>query len=156
MTARKPPERRQNRETADVTDEVTGGPGAEDGPPPAPRHLSEEIERAWGVFWAMKPLSRKVGDADMRPLMRLFQLYEIYELSINAFMAEPWVTGERGKLVAHPGWSTANAAMRQILPLERGFGITPKARAELGITLGVSANPAAGEAAMDFTDDDDG
>jgi P27 family predicted phage terminase small subunit len=95
-----------------------------------------------------------VSDADRLPLVRLFQLYEIYSRSIRDFMLEPYVTSERGTTVAHPAWNVANAAMRQILPLEKQFGVTPKARAELGITLDLAAVPEKGNEVLDFTEDD--
>jgi phage terminase small subunit len=110
---------------------------------------------AWDAFWRLAPLSRRVSAADFLPLVRLFQLYEIYTATVADFMAEKYVVGERGKIVAHPGWSIANAAMRQILPLERQFGVTPKARAELGISLDLATNPQLGAEAMDFTEDGD-
>jgi len=151
MTPRKPSEHRQNRETKDVpADEGTDGLVE---PPQCPAGLDESIEAAWHSFWCLAPLSRRVSDADVLPLVRLFQLYEVYRRSIADFMAEPYMAGERGKLVAHPGWNIANAAMRQILPLEKQFGVTPKARAELGISLDLPSNPKAGDAALDFTED---
>lgn len=151
MTGRKPSDRRQNRETKDLPPEESWPEGAIE-PPQAPPGLSEDIEAAWVAFWRLAPLSRRVSDADLLPLMRLFQLYEVYRRSIGDFMDQPYVEGERGKLVAHPGWSIANAAMRQILPLERQFGVTPKARAELGVSLQPS-NPEKGAEALDFTED---
>jgi P27 family predicted phage terminase small subunit len=156
MTARKPPDKRQRTGTgtADVSENVAGGP-ADRGAPPAPSRIRRfpAIEQAWRAFWELKPLARKVSDADVPALARLFEMYAAYELAMNAFIEEPFVEGERGKTVAHPGWSIANAAMRQILPLEKQFGITPKARSELGISLDVpSPGDDPGNAAMDFTD----
>lgn len=153
MSVRKDPSRRQNRETKDMP-ASEGLPGHVQ-PPEPPPGLSEGIEAAWGAFWRLAPLSKRVSAADLLPLVRLFQLYEIYTKTIADFMEEPYILGERGKLVAHPGWSIANAAMRQILPLERQFGVTPKARAELGISLDMATNPVQGAEAMDFTEVDD-
>jgi P27 family predicted phage terminase small subunit len=150
VSARKPPERRQGRGTADLATEPAYGLVE---PPPAPLGLSEDIEAAWHAFWRLAPLSKRVSAADVLPLIRLFQLYETYRATMADFLAERYVEGERGKLVAHPGWSIANAAMRQILPLEKQFGVTPKARAELGINLDVSTNPEKGAEPMDFTDE---
>lgn len=151
MTQRKPSDRRQGRGTTDL-------PSVEDAsglvePPPAPPGLSEGIEAAWDAFWRLAPLSRRVSDADLVPLVRLFQLYEIYSRAIATFMEEPYTKSERGTTVAHPSWNVANAAMRQILPLERQFGVTPRARAELGVSLQPS-NPESGSGVMDFTEDE--
>lgn len=121
--------------------------------PPAPGHLRDKVAAAWEAFWSIKPLAARVGEADHLPLMRLFQLYEIYNQAIDRFMADPYVEGYRGTLVVHPAWQVANSAMRQILPLEKQFGITPKARSELGIVIDVPANPTGDEGAMDFTDE---
>jgi P27 family predicted phage terminase small subunit len=153
MTARKPSDRRQNRETKDLP-AGEGGNGLVE-PPACPPGLHEDIDAAWRAFWSLAPLSRRVSDADRLPLIRLFQLYEVYRRSIADFMEKPYVTSDRGTLVAHPSWNIANAAMRQILPLEKQFGITPKSRAELGVSLDVPSNPAKGAGALDFTEDDE-
>jgi P27 family predicted phage terminase small subunit len=152
MTARKPPSTRQ-----------PAGTGTHDAPEPdagivrrpePPRHLGDETKSAWDAFWATPQLAQRVGEADLDALRRLYQFYEIYLQSIDKFMAEPYVEGERGKLVTHPAWNVANAVSRQIMPLERQFGITPKARYELGITLTNTKGGPEGQTPMDFTDDD--
>lgn len=153
MTPRKPPERRQGRGTSDLPPDEAASGLVE--PPEAPPGLSDGIVRAWEAFWTLAPLSRRVSTADLLPLIRLFQLYEVYDRSIADFMADPYKTSDRGTLVAHPGWNIANAAMRQILPLEKQFGITPKSRAELGVSLDIPANPEQGSGVMDFTEVDD-
>ena len=154
MTGRKPSDRRQNRETKDLPPEEGWPEGAVE-PPRAPQGLSDDIEAAWDAFWRLAPLSRRVSDADRLPLMRLFTLYEVYQRSISDFMREPYVKSDRGTMIAHPGWNIANAAMRQILPLERQFGVTPKARAELGVSLDLPSNPKQGDGVLDFTEDDE-
>ena len=101
----------------------------------------------WKIFWA-SDLANLVKDTDRSAVRRLFRLRDqlmraqrsAVELRRQA-MKEPVVQGSMGQPVSNPLFRAAEAAAHEalalegrVLPLEDRFGLSPRARLNLGIS----------------------
>lgn len=135
MTARKAPDRRQRTNTPDV------GPLAEvEAPsvPPAPRppgggRLLKATEEWWVEFWE-SPIAKLVDPrSDLRALSRLALLYDERDRALSAYKRKRSSTGSTGQLVVNPFAKEIASLDGRISALEDRFGLTPKARLDLGV-----------------------
>lgn len=147
MSQRKPPETRQRRGTPDA------GSSAElalvEAPELEPYTVKVEgiaveldilpvVHDAWAAFWE-SDVAKFVKRVDHHSLRRLFRMYDQRERMEEEFMADPITLGSQKQLVAHPAAKIMASLDARISQLEARFGITPKARLELGITVGEAA-----------------
>lgn len=128
MSHRKPPERRQRR---NKPRSVSLAPrGAQ--PIPEPGNWLQPTREAWSTFWR-DGVAQVVQSADEPSLRRLFELYDSRARLWAAFTKRPYVEGSRGQPRLNPLGPFCLALDAQIQRIERAFGITPAARAALGI-----------------------
>jgi P27 family predicted phage terminase small subunit len=104
----------------------------------AGEELSADVRSAWSSFWRSE-VAGLVLDADRPALRRLFEYYELHARMMLAFMAEPFVSGSTGQVVANPAAKEIASLEGRIVALEDRFGITPAGRLKLGIVLGAAA-----------------
>lgn len=137
MSHRKPAGRRQNRERsagARVIAPLLGR--AVSGPPPAAsRSWSAETRAAWARYWA-SPVARATDLVDEPAVRRLFELLDERGKAWKRYLQQPESVGSTGQLVVSPWAAFALQLDDRIARLERAFGITPSARAALGIAIG--------------------
>lgn len=138
MPRRKAPEQRQRTNSPDIG---RVEPGVSVAVPPLPhphgRKLLASTAAAWDEFWAGE-LAQLVNRADLPALGRLFQMYDLRERMQRALLAEPWVAGSTGQIVAHPAAKELASLDGRIVALEDRFGVTPMARLKLGVTFGAA------------------
>jgi hypothetical protein len=131
--AKKVPDRRQRRNSADVGLVVIDG-GQSDRPS-APGKLLKPIRDAWVAYWASEVASLYKPE-DASALRRLFTLYDASERAWREEAREPLVEGSQGQPRPNPaGAKKALELEPHIRALEDRFGITPLARLKLGVTF---------------------
>lgn len=151
MAPKKSPERRQGRGTADLV--VLPGGVAVD-VPPAPARLLKVTRDAWDSFWADPLLAPLVRPSDRVALVRLFRLYDERERAERAYTRERATEGSTGQMVVNPFARQVASIDTRIDKLEPRFGITPKARLDLGVAMG-AAHKSLEEMNRAFEDDDE-
>jgi P27 family predicted phage terminase small subunit len=156
--APKDPERRQRRNTA--KDLAVVGPGAESDVPAAPAGLLKRTRDRWAAYWAA-PVANLVDPvSDLPALERLFILYDDLDRSQASVRKQGhMVTGSQGQAVLNPLLRHIQATQAEVRQLEDRFGLSPRARLSLGVTLGEAAKSLA-DLNAEFTaggdgDDDD-
>lgn len=93
---------------------------------------------SWAAFWASE-LASLVLPADRSALVRLWSLYDMRERMLRAAVVAPFVEGSTGQMTTHPALKEVGSLDGRITALEDRFGITPKGRLALGITMGAAA-----------------
>lgn len=98
--------------------------------------MLKSSRESWAAFWA-SPYAVVVNiDRDLRALERLWTLYDARERAWRSYCKKPLLIGSQGQEVMNPMWRDARALEVAIQNLEDRFGMTPKAAAALGITVG--------------------
>ncbi|GAA3550737.1 hypothetical protein GCM10022419_033760 [Nonomuraea rosea] len=142
--APKDPEERQRRNAPKTLELV--GPGlespaeAEGGPPAAPEYLLPATAERWASYWT-SPVAKLVDAvSDLPALERLFWLYDDLERSRKA-VAETGhvITGSKGQQVMNPLLRHMQTQAAETRQLEDRFGLSPRARLSLNLTLGQAA-----------------
>lgn len=137
MSRRKAPEERVRKAaTADVgrLEPVSSSAPV----PTAPRphgggRLLKRTEEWWLEFWE-SPISRLVDRrSDLRALERLALLYDERDRALAAYRRKRSSTGSTGQLVTNPFAKEIASLDGRISALEDRFGLTPKARLDLGV-----------------------
>ena len=98
------------------------------GEPPFPHQAAE-----WETYWS-SPSGNAARPEDRPAVERLFKLRAHFEAAIGIASGEPKVTGSTGQMRPNPFYATALQLEAAILRLENELGLTPKARAALGLT----------------------
>jgi P27 family predicted phage terminase small subunit len=136
MSNRKPPERRQNRATADAG--LLPRTGVVQAPAPGSAWLEPTVAR-WSEFWS-SPLSAQVEASDHGALRRLFWLYDECDRLLEAIDATGRVVaGSQGQPRANPLYKQVQEFQAEARQLEDRFGLSPKARLALGISFAEAA-----------------
>lgn len=159
MTARKPPERRQRRDTRDTVVELVQGdmavPASDDG-------WLEATVGEWELFWRDEELRSIVRPAQVPALRRLFDWRDRLHLAWaeaealrDAVGEEHLVAGSMGQERANPLYELAAKAEARALQiegrieaLEDRFGLTPGAMLKLGVDFQRQQGLAARNAAI--------
>ena len=137
MSTRKPNDRRQRTNTADAG-EVPAVVSDEVEVPPVPRphgggRLLKATEEWWVEFWR-SPIAKLVDPrSDLRALARLALLYDERDRAVAAYKRKRSSTGSTGQLVVNPFAKEIASLDGRITQLEDRFGLTPKARLDLGV-----------------------
>jgi P27 family predicted phage terminase small subunit len=133
MQPRKQPERRQDNRKARLPRNV---PASALGAVPAPpKRLLRSIRADWFELWGL-PQASMFTAADLPALRRLWLLRDERERARRKLEGtDGTTTGSRGQLVPHPLVARIAGLDVEIRHLETLFGLTPAARARLGLAL---------------------
>jgi hypothetical protein len=131
MTLPKPAERRQRRNRRDLG-LVTTIPTAA---PPPPTGLLRASRAAWEALWA-SPLASTFLGSDLPALGRLFELRDERVRAFHAARRARVVLGSKDQPVLSPLLGYVASLDAETRALEDRFGLTPRARLQLGVTLG--------------------
>lgn len=139
MTAAKSPAKRQRRNGKPALAVLTAPKDDLTVVPIPPAGLSPMLIEAWNTYW-LSPLSQTVTlPTDMPALRRLFLYYEDIESSHAQYLATPIWSGSTGQDKISPFARHVAELEGAVRALEDRFGLSPKARLELGVTLGDAA-----------------
>lgn len=127
----KPPARRQGRHRHDAGAIATEGAFQ---PPTPPAGLLETLRGEWERLWA-SPLATTFTTSDVPALERLFELRDEAVRHQRAAKRTPTVEGSKGQVVLNPVLRQRDALLAEIRQLEDRFGLSPRSRLQLGITL---------------------
>ena len=149
----KPTERRQRRNIGPRLGLVSSAPATA---PPAPSGLLKATREAWDALWA-SPLAQFLDPVTDGPVLRrLWSLYDERERAYRGYRRARLVEGSQGQLVLNPLGRLMMQMDAEIRQLEDRIGLSPRARLQLGITLGEAARSLADlNRALEIDDDDD-
>lgn len=125
--------------------------------PDAPAGLLKKTSERWRAFWSSPVAALVDRTSDMPALERLFELYDDCDRYRQAIRKNPMVTGSQGQMVRNPFVKDLKDAQAEVRQLEDRFGLSPRARLALNLTLGTTAKTLA-DLNADFSggaDDDD-
>lgn len=112
-------------------------------PPTHPDGFDGELIEDWQEFWR-SPLATNVATTDMPAIKRLYRLRGLQiELFQKAEQDGFVAIGSTGQEIAHPCMKAAQDLEPKITALEDRFGLSPKARQNMGIRMGQLADAAA-------------
>lgn len=153
----KDPEKRQRRNAAKDLAVVTEAADSSE-VPTSPAGLLKATRDRWVDYWS-SPVA-KLADpvSDLPALERLFRLYDDLERTNRTVREQGhMVLGSKGQMVLHPLLRHTQVTQTEIRQLEDRFGLSPRARLSLNVTLGEAAKSLA-DLNSEFTgggDDDD-
>lgn len=151
---KKPVDRLQRRNKPKAPDLRIVAMNTEDVPSP-PKGISKLLKDEWSEIWQSPLAAYWDRSSDLRPLRRLFSLYDKLAKFERVGLKDPLSRGSTGQRILHPMLKEADEMRKQILALEQQFGMTPMARLKLGIALGEAAKSLE-QLNADLFDDDDG
>lgn len=126
-------------------------------PPPPDGLLKRTVER-WEAFWTSPVASLVDRTSDMPALERLFELYDDCARFRRSIRDNPMIEGSQGQMVRNPFVKDLKDSQAEVRQLEDRFGLSPRARLGLNLTLGATAKTLA-DLNSDFAggggDDDD-
>lgn len=130
--------------------------GVEGGRPEPPSYLLAVTKRRWEAYWA-SPVAKLVDEvSDLPALERLFWLYDDLERSRRSVRAQGhMIEGSKGQAVMNPLLRHMQTQAAEVRQLEDRFGLSPRARLSLGVTLGQAAQSLADLNAPFLGGDDD-
>ena len=150
---RKRPDQRQNNRPDRAPLEVVVPVVAP--PAPAPdRGWRKATKDAWVAYWA-SDVAAAAQDVDLPSLRRLFTMLDTQAQCWARYTAQPYVDGSKGQPVSNPALDDALKLERAVVALEDRLGLSPKARANLAISIGQAQLTAADLNAMAKEDDAD-
>ncbi|MDO2354665.1 hypothetical protein [Mycobacterium avium] len=132
MTARKPPDRRQNRGTRDIG--LVKETGAA---PPMPRGLCRAAQEAWNGYWS-DYVSGASTPSDIALIRRWIKDLDRYERLVAQADQRPIVKGSKGQEVGNPLYQLAMKLQAGIMEAERQLGIGPLNRLKIGLIVSES------------------
>lgn len=163
--------RADRRQRRNKTPELTVIPGARDRlaqlaetyPGGDGRSLLKSTRARWRAYLESDVALAVDAASDWPALERLFLMYDERERYRRELHKTPLVEGSMGQTVSHPFESAVSSLDRRIKDLEDRFGLSPKARAQLGVEVGaaqrsldeMNARIARGEPDDDDLDEDD-
>ncbi len=110
-------------------------------PDPDTRWL-KATKDGWSAFWAAD-LSGAVEDADLPVIRRLFGMRDDQARALSRWRKTPYIEGSQGQPRRNPAFDESQMLERSIVALEDRLGLSPKARASLGIAIGQARMTAA-------------
>lgn len=96
----------------------------------------------WVAFWSAD-LAGAIDGADVPVIRRLFGMRDVQARAFARWKKKPYVDGSQGQPVKNPAFDEAMVLERAIVQLEDRLGLSPKARANLGIAIGQARMTAA-------------
>lgn len=127
----KPADRRQRRNRPALVS-VPATPAAA---PPPPEGLLKASVAAWDALWA-SPVASTYLESDLPALARLFSLIDERTRISAGIGSERLVAGSQGQPRPHPMYAVVTSLDAEIRQLEDRFGLSPKARMQLGVAFG--------------------
>ena len=115
---------------------VTVLPGGKPAPPPPPAGLLAVTRDAWIGFWQSPLAQYASARMDLMTLTRLFRMYDEQERAYRALTkpgAKRIVDGSKGQPRLSPLYGLIDRLEAKINHLEDRFGMSPRARQNLGI-----------------------
>lgn len=103
--------------------------------PPAPARWRKATKESWVEFWSSN-IASAAELTDRPALERLFAMRDMQARAFDRWTKDPYVDGSQGQPVQNPAFAESMTLERQILALEKSFGLTLKAKADLGIAIG--------------------
>lgn len=134
---RKASDRRQGRGTGELklASESAGVPAC-------PSGMLKRTQLRWRAYWGSDVARAADPVSDLPALERLFTLYDERERASSAYRRRRMLTGSTGQPVVNPAAKLLKDFDAEIRQLEDRFGLSPKARLMLGVTLGQAARTA--------------
>jgi P27 family predicted phage terminase small subunit len=147
---RKASNKRQNRETHDLVVVNEAPPGLDNKLTP-PVELKPAAAQVWRNFWNSSVSSALDIDSDGFSVIRwITYVSEWFELTDAISGAELLVAGSNGQKVLNPLARRRQAVETALSAIEKQLGLTPTARAQLGLAVS-SVKKAAAELLSDIT-----
>jgi P27 family predicted phage terminase small subunit len=128
---RKRSERRQRRNTPDVSLTVVQREPVR--VPDAPKDWLKVTKKRWEAFWGSEVAGAVDPATDSGALTRLFGFYDEVERATRAVREQRFVEGSRGQARLNPAAKYVVELETAVRALEDRFGMTPRARLQLGI-----------------------
>jgi len=104
--------------------------------PDPPRGLLMVTRQRWQAFWGSEVAAAVDAGSDSPAVERLFSLLDERERSLRTYRRARLVAGSQGQPVLSPAFKAMSVLDSEIRQLEDRFGLTPRARAALGISIG--------------------
>lgn len=104
-----------------------------------PANLLASTKAIWRSFWRSALAQAVDPNTDTAAIVRLFTLLDERERAYRGFRRKRLMEGSQGQSVLNPLARAMNAFDPEIRQLEDRLGMTPRARLQLGITLGEAA-----------------
>lgn len=103
--------------------------------PEPPDGLMEVTKERWETFWASPVAVLVDRTSDLPALQRLFELYDDADRFRLHIRESAMVEGSRGQMVRNPFVKDLKDTQVAILALEDRFGLSPRARLGLNLSL---------------------
>lgn len=149
---RKPADRRQRR-NADGLGVVEAAPVVV---PPAPAGLLKTTRARWDELWGSPMAAALQLAADRSAIERLFVLYDELERATRMYRKARMVKGSMGQPVLNPAAKLMTQLGAEVRQLEDRFGLTPKARVNMGAPAAESQFGSLDDLVRAAADDDAG
>jgi len=107
--------------------------------PEPPDGLLERTKDRWAQFWTSSVAALVDRTSDLPALGRLFELYDDADRFRLHIRDAAMVTGSQGQMVRNPFVKDLKDTQAAIMALEDRFGLSPRARLGLNLSLGVAA-----------------
>jgi P27 family predicted phage terminase small subunit len=130
----KPAERRQRRNRPALVSLPMAGSVPSFAPDP-PHGLLLASVAAWSALWS-SPVASTYLPSDLPALRRLFELLDERERAFSVARDGRLTEGSKGQPVLNPLLAYVGDLATEIRALEDRFGLTPRARMQLGIAFG--------------------
>jgi len=128
---KKPAARRQRRNRTDIGLVEAPSPAR---PMPVPdRAWLKQTKERWAGFWGSDLSSVVEPATDTAALRRLFTYYDELDRATRAVRRERFVEGSQGQPRLNPAAKYVSELEGAVRALEDRFGLTPKARLQLGV-----------------------
>ncbi|MEU3899748.1 P27 family phage terminase small subunit [Streptomyces sp. NPDC045251] len=109
-------------------------------PPAPPAGLLKSVRDRWTAYWESPVAQLADPVSDLPALERLYRLYDDLERSHSAVHKQGhMVRGYRDQTVMNPLLKHMQLVQAEVRQLEDRFGLSPRARLSLGVTLGEAA-----------------
>ncbi|MGW4426368.1 phage terminase small subunit [Streptosporangium sp. NPDC004631] len=158
-TPKNPDDRQRRNAPQDlqlVTPSLQPAGQGEGGLPEPPSYLLAVTKRRWEAYWASPVAALADAVSDLPALERLFWLYDDLERSRRSVRAQGhMIEGSKGQAVMNPLLRHMQTQAAEVRQLEDRFGLSPRARLSLGVTLGQAAQSLADLNAPFLGGDDD-
>jgi hypothetical protein len=132
-------QRQDNRQARELV-VLAGGAGVS--VPQARDEWRDEMRTAWDEFWS-SDVAQAIEVEHLPALRRLFEMRDLQSRAWERYRAQPYVDGSMGQPVTNPAFAEATKLESACVALEDRLGLSPKARANLGIAIGQAALTAA-------------